>query len=157
MQEYVNHIAGGMLSTCKENICYIAKPCWEIGQSFEASLWEGKLVITNILNDYWSNYLIRLSEDLGRCYPPRPITCSPICRIRHILAAPLHSIIAKYSLYIIYSFPGLLRTNLITSSQLACCSTHKCNNQPWKVTLTINVIKVNHKCNTQRKCNKNQP
>ena len=55
--------------------------------------------------------------------------------------------------YFIYTIPGTLRTNLITSSQLACCIIHKCNDQPWKVTPTINeipnvnVIKTNHKCN----------
>ena len=38
----------------RKNICYIVKPCREIGQSFEESLREGELVYNkfrNILND----------------------------------------------------------------------------------------------------------
>ena len=83
---------------------YILKPCLEIGQSFEESLREGKLVKSLEIFEWiieLYDYQIRLPYDVkyyadleGEWYPPRPITSSSICIILHILYTWAHSITA---------------------------------------------------------------
>ena len=79
----------------EKTFTYILKPCLEIGQSFEESLREGKLVksleiFESIIKLY--DYQIRLPYNVknyadleGGWYPPRSITSSSICIILHIL------------------------------------------------------------------------
>ena len=48
----------------EETSVYILKPCWELGQSFEQSLWGGKLVsLLKNLEIYWMNNIKQLLND----------------------------------------------------------------------------------------------